>query len=904
MKEGAKMKLYKKILHVLLICMLWISLTLPQGSSTSIISDVSSKLENSIISSLLNNQKAEASSTLYGGPDWIEVNKNKHRVVLVDDSELKPLILFKAKLDLGWSASDNIAVGNYIYLLTTIPESKAGSGNFFQLPAGVYFYRIPVDFKFQGNLSDAELRADLLEKGAKVVRLQGPAINHSHATYNPSNGTFYIGVGTYVYAVREDDLYRYPNRVETGSRLTAAPVVVGNDLIAVATSTDENGLGTNGDLFTVKGLLTGNPRILLNKLSNHPTAEISTPTGIVALNDLLIPLNYRDSPKIGSVGKFSVYDNGFGAVPTISKGWQTNTNVGVPAPVNYYEGYVYAAAKYGRIYKINASTGQRVWVSAITDVELINNTMTLDGTHLYVPVRRPGKMVKINMATGNQVWEIGAGMQANGSMVDPGIHSGKDIANDPVLWHTTDNREILFYGTTAGQLIFKTVDGYRTDVALDHQTGKVELSSITGSNVSSGQYWETQGTGISTGTVLAKNHLVFGVNTTSTFGEMLFYSVGIADDMYVKSVEGGTYQGKQDVITDVVVGSKDFSSGLRVPIVRLYVDGVLVGEKRIDLLPGEEKTVKFTWQVKDNISDGQITATINIPPEFVETDMDNNTMTTEYSSNFGYNICLPNERNNTAIIKSITHEDSEGNSYVVDYYEYLETIIRDITPDQLRAGYGFEFVTDTEYLDETSTYAGPKKVNAIFPDSPNFVDFNVSKDQTNVTGPPYDEKATWELPLIYVEEYSGNVFHSESDARMDDEDHLVVSEGERKWYTDFYTPDGPYIFKSVASEAGLNDLTSCFTSYVTIKGTPFEDYVRRSVVPDTPFLDDEVGYNWKGKEDIIGALITPYYNPNNNTVTESTYYLSNETVKNIKDEEPQTISKSEVSYFFSSFDFN
>ena len=881
------MSIRKRIIQLSLVCLLMLtSLLQPLGSS-----DLFSSSDN----------VAQAASD-----DWIENGKNNHRNRNVTDSELNPLIMFKAKLKLGWSTSQVIAVGDYFYVLASIPSSSAGSGNFFELPEGTYLYKIPVSFKFQANLSNAQLRDDMKSKGLKIAQITTNFVaNYSHVTYDPTQDFFYIGVGEYITGVNPDTFTRTSTRINAKTRLTGSPLIVGNDLMVIATSTADTTTEA-GRIYAIKGLATGDPNKITSyskKVSNRLNAEIATPLYLSGSN-FAIGLNYRNSGDPGSVVSVRVTDNGYGRAAGLSVTWTRSTSQGIAASPMYYGGYVYASGKYGNIYKINATSGAVAWTSKIGSVTLINNSPATDGTYIYQPVRNPGKVVKIRMSDGAKIWSLAQGLQVNGSKIDSDIKTGNMVGNDTTYWKTPDGRQIVFYGDTYGQLNFLTTSGYRTDVVLDKETSSIAKSSVFASRVLSGTYWEYQGTGLATESLLAKNHLVFGINTTTTMGETWFYSVGIADDMYVKSVEGGEYQAGTRVLSTVKVGSKDFGSGTRVPVVRFYVDGELISSKRINLNPGEEKDVEFIWTVPTNKKKGVITATINVPSEFTETDMTNNTKSANYSTTKGYNICTKAELKDSALVKSVSYTDSEGNSHTVHYYEYLVSTLSNPTPQKIRAGYGFNFVTTTHYLDETASFSGPKKATAYFPDSPNYVDKKVELDKTSTSGPSYNQTAKWELPLIYVENYSGNVFYNKNDSRVDSSDEFVVKQGERKWYTDFYTQDGDYVFKVVESGAGKNNLTSCATSYVEVKGTPFDDFVRRSVIPDTPFLDSKVGYNWKGKEDLIGDLGEFYYNLHNNDDGESTYYLSNETIKEIKDEDVETLDKSEAEYFFGSYNFN
>jgi hypothetical protein len=852
--------------------------------------------------SLLTAEKAKAAS----GADWIETGKDKYRTRMVNDSDLKPPIMYKASFDLGWSVSQAIAVGDYFYILASVPDNN----NFFKLPRGTYLYRIPVDFKFQQGLSYYEQLADLTSKGANYVKISSSYIqSFSHPTYDPVGDKFYVGVGERIYVVDRSPFGLEGAYFDTNARLTGSPMMVGNDLFIIGTSTsDTNG----GKVYLIKGLGTGNPsQVTFYKanISNVQSAEITSTTAITS-TVFAMGLNYRDSVAEGLVRAFRAIDNGFGQKPQIVGYWSEAyvTNTGVAAHMTFYGGDLIAAAKYGTVYSFNAYTGSVNWTTSIPGVTLINNGAATDGTSIYIPVRRPGKIVKIRLSNGAIEWTAQQGRTKSGNKVDSDVKTGYDVGNDVTFWFAPNGQRIVFYGDTAGQLIFLDSNGNRVNVAIDKDGSGITRSSIKGSDVKSGQYWETQGTGLATELLLAKKHLVFGVNTTSTMGEIWFYSVGIIDDVYVASVQGGKYMTGQNVLTAVTIGSKQFSAGTRAPYVRLYVDGKLVGERRMSLQPGEEKVVYFPWIPEKAVKNGELLATINLnPSEFPETTFENNYKYANYSaSGEDYiNLCEPNEEHNMDIVKVETVCDLEGDCYTIYYYEFLTTTIGSAYPEKLRAGYGFEFKVNTLYIDETATYDGPDEVTTYFPSSPNYVSEEVDMERESVAPNGMTESAVWQLPKIYVEKYSGNVFYNKNDANHDPNDEFVVPSGERRWYTDFKTPDGPYLFKSVASKAGKNNLTDCYTyNGVEIKGSPFDDYVRRSVLPDTPFVDDEIGFNWQGKEDILGGLIDYYYNDSPNTGAISSYVLDPKVISDLKQTENEVLSKSKAHYFFTEFDID
>ena len=56
----------------------------------------------------------------------------------------------------------------------------------------------------------------------------------------------------------------------------------------------------------------------------------------------------------------------------------------------YFRGRIlYHTDKYGGVYKVRASNGEVVWRTEIPNVTLINNSLTIDDKHIYIPVRKP-----------------------------------------------------------------------------------------------------------------------------------------------------------------------------------------------------------------------------------------------------------------------------------------------------------------------------------------------------------------------------------------------------------------------------------------------------------------------------------------------------------------------------------
>lgn len=844
------------------------------------------------------------------GEDWTTMGGDQQRSRYVSDSDLKPPIMFKAKLRLGWSTSQPIAVGDFIYHIASVPNRN----NTFGLSPGTYFYKIPADFRFfKPTDSEVTIANELIRKGAQVTYLGAPGESYGSPTYSPENNGFYLAYKSYIAFVGEDltGTSRYAN---LNAQIVGAPTVFRNDLMATGTGWGSGSQG--GNIQLIKGIARGTTFTkTVYRLSAENNAEVAATLAQVPNTlDFGVGVNFRSDSDRGPFRRYRVTDHGFGQNATLSSPWSRSymADIGIAASTVYDDGSFFFADKSGTAYRLRASDGREEWKTnmrnTIGSVTLINNSPSVDSTNVYIPIRRPGKVAALDKNTGRVKWYANTAKDKNGSRLD-NLTTGEDVANDITSWRTADGRNLIFYGDTAGQLSFLTNNGTRSNVAIDHTNGSLTRSSIKAtSNSEVPADWQVQGQGLATEPMLAKKHFVFGVNTSSSHGELWFYSVGIADDMYVKSVQGGNYKENQTVLTKVRVGSTDVGAGKRVPVVRFYVDGVLKESRRIDLMPNEEQDIYFMWKTDRRTNNGKITVTINYNPhEFNEVDYSNNIKEANYTAGVGpqYDICLPSENKNKAVVKTETHTDYEGNTYTVYYYEYLVLTIDEPTPNKLRAGYGFKFEPVAVYIDETNTFSGPSRAKSKFPAAVNYVPDTVNMNKKSTTNSGQTEVSTWQLPLIYVEKYSGNLFYNKNDVKRDIDDALVNTSGERKWYTDFKTKDGAYIFKTTADQAGKNNLSACYTAYVDVKGTPFDDYARRSVSPDTPFLDAEnVGFNWDGEETILEDVVGFYYNSNPNSSHYSTYFLNPEIVKDVQETDIENLSKEEAYDFLHSYDFD
>lgn len=822
---------------------------------------------------------------VYGG----DVNRSRY----ISDDKLKPPIQLKGRLSLGWSVSQTIAVGDFFYAVAAVSDNQ----NLYNLSPGIYLYKIPVDFDFiQGDMTRTQIVTMLNSKGAQVKKLSNTfRKTYSHPTYSPETKKFYIGFrssgGDTIIALDENLNNLRAFSVPTGDAIVGPPTVLSGDLVATG--------AYDGKMYIIQGLASkGGYSYTSFTASSESNAEISGAVTQINDTDFVFGYNLRGSNSPTKVYRLRAYlHNG---KPWINKVWERQVSRGVPSNFVYEKDrdFLIGTTKGGHLYKLRGLDGHQYFMKKVSGVTLINNSPAVDDNNIYVPVRNPGKIVAYNKTSGTQVFTAAQGKEKNGRTVDDNIKTGQHVANDMTVWKNGDHKTI-FYGDTAGQLIFLKQDGTRDAVAVDYEKSNLTRSSIKGPlDTTVPSNWQVQGQGVSTEPLLAKNHLVFGINDQDdNSGSLWFYSVGQAEDLYVDSVQGGTYQKGENVLTPVVVGSKEPTKKPLNAVVRLYRDSTLIGERTVHIKPNQKQTVVFSWMAGAP-KKGALKATINIPAKIPEIDFENNTKTAPYIIEDGTapekNLCTPPENKPSGVTKVVTVCDDYGCSTIY-YYEYLVEQSTPSYPSKIRAGYGFSFESYSLYIDEASQYSGPKKTMATFEGMDvNYVDKIVKMEKTQSTGPSYNELSKWELPIMYVEKYSGNLFYDVNHPKRDQADELL--NGGRKWYTNFLEKDKLLHYKVVSSQAGKNNLSSCNTYVVEIKGSPYDDYVRRDVHPSKPFVDPKgKGFNWDGKDSSITDL-KPFYEGKDNTF-EGDQKLDAENVDKLKEEEDKEYSKKSAKDF-------
>jgi hypothetical protein len=346
--------------------------------------------------------------------------------------------------------------------------------------------------------------------------------------------------------------------------------------------------------------------------------------------------------------------------------------------------------------------------------------------------------------------------------------------------------------------------------------------------------------------------------------------------------------------------------------VALEADGQRIETKNITLKEDERKILKYTWKLEnDSLIKGIIDPNDDYPlcDESFDVDPcmpcevthDNNEKETPIyiSTREAVNACSIDGTSSTlsAIVRTIQEGDSLDE--VENVYEYATSyLVIDSEEKSRRAGYGFHYKVFTEYKNEdVAEDRGTKGVNgavAFKPDllashipysfeqwesmktsstqvSQNTLNMegfkvpgldNTNADTHNSNGLPFIESKEWELPQFSVEKYSGNVFVGNKSAANNHSlrnanDELL--DGGRKWYLDFYQPDGTFSFNVLTEDIGVNRLTLCNLGEVEVKGTSIgdengdSDFVFRFVDAAEPFPAG-TGWNWIGQESLIVSL--------------------------------------------------
>lgn len=329
-----------------------------------------------------------------------------------------------------------------------------------------------------------------------------------------------------------------------------------------------------------------------------------------------------------------------------------------------------------------------------------------------------------------------------------------------------------------------------------------------------------------------------------------------------------------------------------------------VAFKTTTLTENSFSKVTIDWTLP---SDGEVIADINSNRYSYsgvdEKTFDNNVIETPIyvASNEAVLMCSPlGEASEMSGVVRTVNNSEEGETM---YGERVTTSLS-IPSNHMnrKAGYGFDYTVSSIYQndDPLSNGTGTKQVKSYFPTLSNhlpypyrtgigFGDFTVggyeaSLNRMNTT--------TFKLPNVYLEKFSGNVFDSNTSSHPRRNLSDVLIDGGTKFYIPFDYPNGSLEFDTVATGAGINNMTTCVSGGVNVEGSPIndlngdDDFYQRPLSPDEPFPTG-IGWNMKNNVTTINSLKTWYNNWSNDPFNpsssyNSTYYLTRDKIAEIQ----------------------
>lgn len=360
-------------------------------------------------------------------------------------------------------------------------------------------------------------------------------------------------------------------------------------------------------------------------------------------------------------------------------------------------------------------------------------------------------------------------------------------------------------------------------------------------------------------------------------------------DLYVTDCRGGYFLAGSTNTLSVKVGSSQESVKPVTDTVDFYVAGEKIDTQQVTLDPGEQKILTVDWTAPDSNWSGVFKVVVNGDMNPGEITYANNVCTADLRVNkIATSLsCLPDWISNTSLYCY------DGNCQCGDcdedpHYETLTVNIEELQPTTIRAGEGFSFKVITNYdcsscsrcstscedgscsAGENKTcpeFGGAREVVAFFPEGTPGVDDTLSNIFVTRNGlkgikliPKYlpgSNYNEWTLPRVVI-----TPSDVEKSDRGDDikyvEDGYILDvgdpydecddelEGGHKHYTPFPTKDGAYTFVVAAwgGSEGYN-LVDCKQASVTIKSSPYDDFIVRRVHPEKPFPAG-IGINWQG----------------------------------------------------------
>ena len=285
-------------------------------------------------------------------------------------------------------------------------------------------------------------------------------------------------------------------------------------------------------------------------------------------------------------------------------------------------------------------------------------------------------------------------------------------------------------------------------------------------------------------------------------------------------------------------------------------NGKIVAQQKVALAEEMRKTLYFDWTY---LGKGKLEAEINPDRslEIPEITYDNNLIKTTVNE--------PTEESAPCgvtsvkgVVQTVSIRVSETETTTKTYYEYLNGNISNLVPSKFRSGYGFSYEVNGSYSNEWDpSYKGVfTEATAKYPFADQGLKTTQTLDQAEYTG----LTAKYLPKNMYLSEYTGHVFDTKKPTKSllwDGQEKII--DGKRKWYAPMKQKDGVYTFNVETKPSGVNQMSLCMSKQVEVQGVAYDDFVRRSILPDDPFPAGEPGWNWKGKVKIIKDTIDWYY---------------------------------------------
>ncbi|MCM3716575.1 hypothetical protein M3202_21255 [Alkalihalobacillus oceani] len=246
------------------------------------------------------------------------------------------------------------------------------------------------------------------------------------------------------------------------------------------------------------------------------------------------------------------------------------------------------------------------------------------------------------------------------------------------------------------------------------------------------------------------------------------------------------------------------------------------------------------------------------------------------------NQCVSPNQSATGISGTYTYRcncrtDSDGNRRCSTctgyYYETLSVVgVSGPEPSIVKAGQGTEIKITTRYTNQNPAHQGRNygpsnmQINGIDSEEYPYMHVKTLDMVPDVGNPGYHwgsgQTVEWSIPYAMIEENgTWHTTRSLSEAQSFVNAHPLNFGGLPRWYTGFEVPDGIVFDFSLEGRAGYrNSLQVCVDRSIEINGTPYDEFIIRTVDPSNPFPTG-TGLNWQGHEDKITQLEDWYYEP-------------------------------------------